>query len=271
MSDGSGTYGALLIGAMIAAGFTGVLTSQCIAYAKFYPRDQPRFKLMVLLVWLLDASHIISVTVALWEYLIDASNGREADYIPKSLALSIAFTVGDHNSPRTLVGLETARSPSDSDARGVYNDRGHDQIPLILNVHGSIKGFIFFHYNQRSVPLTPPNLDSGHLLSVLPFLAYSMSLLPAYYVGYCMTATKILLDTLMLYTFENGALTCAIAVSSMICWLAMPTNLIFMGLHFIISKSKHALLNSSFDVLTTRSIRYIPGGYVRLQSNNFFG
>ncbi|EEB91532.1 hypothetical protein MPER_10090, partial [Moniliophthora perniciosa FA553] len=29
----------------------------------------------------------------------------------------------------------------------------------------------------------------------------------------------------------------AIAVASMICWLAMPTNLIFMGLHFIISKT----------------------------------
>ncbi|KAF7428644.1 hypothetical protein PC9H_007871 [Pleurotus ostreatus] len=44
------------------------------------------------------------------------------------------------------------------------------------------------------------------------------------------------IDSLMLYAFENGSLTCAATVMSMICWLTMPSNLVFMGIHFFISK-----------------------------------
>ncbi|KAH9485951.1 hypothetical protein JR316_0000012 [Psilocybe cubensis] len=44
------------------------------------------------------------------------------------------------------------------------------------------------------------------------------------------------IDSLIKYSFETGLLTCAGTVISMICWLTMPTNLIFMGLHFVIGK-----------------------------------
>ncbi|KXN86816.1 hypothetical protein AN958_09612 [Leucoagaricus sp. SymC.cos] len=44
------------------------------------------------------------------------------------------------------------------------------------------------------------------------------------------------IDTLILYAFETGALTTAGTIVSMICWLAMKDNLIFMGLHFVIAK-----------------------------------
>jgi hypothetical protein len=40
----------------------------------------------------------------------------------------------------------------------------------------------------------------------------------------------------MLYAFEVGALTTMATVSTLICWLLMHHNLIFMGLHFIICK-----------------------------------
>jgi len=44
------------------------------------------------------------------------------------------------------------------------------------------------------------------------------------------------INSVILYTLENNSLTSAATVVSMICWLVMPTNLIFMGLHFVISK-----------------------------------
>ncbi|EEB90645.1 hypothetical protein MPER_11123 [Moniliophthora perniciosa FA553] len=43
-------------------------------------------------------------------------------------------------------------------------------------------------------------------------------------------------DTLTLYTLENGLLTCLAATASLITWLVMPNNLIFLGIHFIIEK-----------------------------------
>jgi len=58
------------------------------------------------------------------------------------------------------------------------------------------------------------------------------------------------IDSLILYAFETGSLTCAATIASMICWLTMSNNLIFMGLHFVISK---LYANSLLVTLNTRA------------------
>jgi len=45
-----------------------------------------------------------------------------------------------------------------------------------------------------------------------------------------------IIDSLSLYAIENGLITCVVTIISLICWLTMPRNLVFLGLHFIISK-----------------------------------
>ncbi|KAK1236154.1 hypothetical protein PQX77_000596, partial [Marasmius sp. AFHP31] len=57
------------------------------------------------------------------------------------------------------------------------------------------------------------------------------------------------LDSLTLFTLENGLLTCIAAIASLVCWLTMPFNLIFLGLHFIIGK---LYANSLLASLNTR-------------------
>ncbi|KAJ7589655.1 hypothetical protein C8J56DRAFT_37419 [Mycena floridula] len=56
-------------------------------------------------------------------------------------------------------------------------------------------------------------------------------------------------DTLTLYTLENGLLTRMTTTASLICWLKMPTNLVFLGLHFVIGK---LYANSLLASLNTR-------------------
>jgi len=56
-------------------------------------------------------------------------------------------------------------------------------------------------------------------------------------------------DTLTLYTLENGSLTCVATTASLICWLTMPRNLVFLGLHFVIGK---LYANSLLASLNTR-------------------
>jgi len=56
-------------------------------------------------------------------------------------------------------------------------------------------------------------------------------------------------NTLTLYTLENGFITCLTTTASLICWLAMPNNLVFMGLHFVIGK---LYANSLLVSLNTR-------------------
>jgi len=65
------------------------------------------------------------------------------------------------------------------------------------------------------------------------------------------------ISTLVLYTFETNLLTSAATIVSMICWLGMPNNLVFMGLHFFICKlytnSLLATLNSRQQLQHQRS------------------
>ncbi|ESK92421.1 hypothetical protein Moror_4552 [Moniliophthora roreri MCA 2997] len=237
MTDGPRTFGALLIGAMIAAGFTGILNSQCMSYVKLYPKDRPIFKILVLLIWLLDASHIISVTVALWEYLIDhAGDEKEADYIPKSLALSIAFTAITTLLVHCFLIHRIYR---------LSHNAWYIALPLaflvILRTCAAIittEAMIRFRSFSMFMEASKWSFTLGLALSsILDVLNTGLLCWLLYDSQQDTSSLNHVIDTLMLYTFENGALTCAIAVASMICWLAMPTNLIFMGLHFIISKT----------------------------------
>jgi len=59
-----------------------------------------------------------------------------------------------------------------------------------------------------------------------------------------------IIDQIILYTFETGSLTCAATIVSMICWILINKNLIFMGLHFVIGK---LYANSLLVNLNTRS------------------
>ncbi|KAJ7645010.1 hypothetical protein B0H17DRAFT_458712 [Mycena rosella] len=63
------------------------------------------------------------------------------------------------------------------------------------------------------------------------------------------TTMAHVVDTITLYTLENGSLTCLTTTASLVCWLTMPNNLVFLGLHFVISK---LYANSLLISLNTR-------------------
>ncbi|KAG2154658.1 hypothetical protein DEU56DRAFT_373722 [Suillus clintonianus] len=50
------------------------------------------------------------------------------------------------------------------------------------------------------------------------------------------TSTMRIIDTLTVWTIRNGSVTSVAAVAALICWLTMPENRIFLGLHFVIAK-----------------------------------
>jgi len=67
------------------------------------------------------------------------------------------------------------------------------------------------------------------------------------------------ISSIIIYTVNHGALTCVSTIVSMICFLTMPKNLIFMALHFAISKmyalSLLATLNSR-QTLRGRTVQF---------------
>ncbi|OAX40391.1 hypothetical protein K503DRAFT_798835 [Rhizopogon vinicolor AM-OR11-026] len=54
--------------------------------------------------------------------------------------------------------------------------------------------------------------------------------------SYPSNRTIYVIDTLTSWTIQNGSITCAGTVASLLCWEAMPQNRIFLGLHFAVAK-----------------------------------
>ncbi|KAK0487956.1 hypothetical protein IW261DRAFT_1559000 [Armillaria novae-zelandiae] len=66
-----GTFGALFIGATIAAVLFGIMNLQVLIYYKRYPKDWSLYLYSVALFWVLDSIHFALGTHALYYYLID--------------------------------------------------------------------------------------------------------------------------------------------------------------------------------------------------------
>ncbi|KAF4576770.1 hypothetical protein EYR36_000633 [Pleurotus pulmonarius] len=225
------TVGALLAGGLVATAFTGIITVQSYNYYKTYRGDAMRVRLLVAFVWLLDFCHTLFVSLSLWHYLVlHYGDTSMVDSVPWSLAMTIAFTA-------ILTFL-------------VHCFFVHRIFKLSVG-----KWFI-------AVPLWSFTL--GLALSSTLDILITGSL--CYYLSNSRnpsSSLNLVIDVLILYAFENGALTTAATIVSMICWLIMPHNLIFMGLHFIISKF---YANSLLATLNTR--KRLRGTTGRTDSNS---
>ncbi|ESK92422.1 hypothetical protein Moror_4553 [Moniliophthora roreri MCA 2997] len=243
------TLGALLIGALFASLCSGGVVIQTLLYLKLYPSDSPSLKSLVLIIWLLDTFHTAFIWGALWEYLVDFYGKPDLiDRISWTLAMSIVFTailtfcthcffahrilkLSKKNwwltAPIFVLAVLRLTSASGTTAQMLklqsfakFRDEVHWLFTLGLAlscmVDILITGSLFFL-------LQTSRGDAGNL--------------------------NVVIDTLILYTFETGSITAAATIVSMICWIAMPTNLIFMGLHFVIGK---LYANSFLVTLNTR-------------------
>lgn len=244
-----GTFGALLVGGIVAAIFSGVVSVQTFAYFKYYSHDVVTLKVLVATVWLLDLLHTIFVSMSLWDHLIAHFGDQlRIDYIPWSLAITIALTA-------VLTYL----------VHGFFIYRIHKlslnnffiSVPLALLATARLcfaslttNKLMTLKSLKRFVQMYTFSFTSGLALSsaldvlITGFLCYLLRKNQKK-----MSSMNHVLDKLILYSFENGSLTCAAVVVSMICWLKRSDNLIFLGLHFVISKF---YANSLLATLNTR-------------------
>ncbi|TFK33585.1 hypothetical protein BDQ12DRAFT_406751 [Crucibulum laeve] len=260
MADIARTFGALLVGGIVAAVFSGIVTVQAFVYFKFYPRDLIAVKLLVFVVWFLDFGHTIFVSASIWDHLISHFGDAERiDFIPWSLALTIAFTA-------ILTFL----------VHGFFVHRiyklSNGNIYLVVPLGILVCARLAFACVTTVKMITLKSLQSFVTSFTWSFtIGLTLSAIIDVLITACLffllrqkqkqnTSLNDILDSLILYAFENGSLTCAATVISLICWLAMPENLIFMGLHFVISKF---YANSLLATLNTR--KQLSQGHSRSQ------
>ncbi|KAK7686483.1 hypothetical protein QCA50_010080 [Cerrena zonata] len=89
----SPSLGAILIGGIICAFLSGIVTMQAILYCRIYPEDPTKFKAMVGFVWTIDLLHTAMASAANWTYFIGYFGDEDViDYITWTIAVTVALT-----------------------------------------------------------------------------------------------------------------------------------------------------------------------------------
>lgn len=252
------SFGALLIGGIISVLFTGITWSQCVVYSKLFPKDRIGVKAMVFGVWLLDTLHSVFITISIWNYfIVHFGNAQGIDHIPTSLALTIVATA----ILTFVVHLFFIYRVFILAKRNYYI-----ACPIVLlaclrlafaclttSRLIELRSLIVF------VDLYSWSFTTGLSLSavidvlITSFMCYHLRKRREQF-----SSLNQVLDTLILYAFENGVLTTVAALVSLILWLTMNHNLIFLATHFVIIKfyanNMLATLNARYDLQQSRGI-----------------
>lgn len=258
VEDLAGTYGALLLGGLVSATLTGVVFVQGLVYYKVFPSDTLWRKLLVLVILLMDLTHSAMVWAGIWVHLISLPRTLgDLDFIPLSISLSIVITA----ALTFLVHM-------------FFAERIHTLNPgkwrwcltmVIIMIAAARLGFacatsaqMIIHQSfAKFVEVSSWTFTLGLGLSSAVDLIVTVSLFVLLKEngdkGYLRLGHII--DALVLYTVEIGSVTCGVTIVSMICWLVMRHNLVFLGLHFAIGK---LYANSLLATLNTRrQLRHI--------------
>ncbi|KAF8884656.1 hypothetical protein BD779DRAFT_1536296 [Infundibulicybe gibba] len=274
MVDISRTYGALLIGGVVASAFSGIVTVQFCAYFKFYPCDPVSLKLLVSVVWFLDILHTVLINISLWDHLIvHYGESSRIDLVPWSLALTVGVTA---------ILIFFVHCFFINRIYKLSKNKIYLAVPLLalaalrlsiafltttkLISYNSLSRFVVYYMWSVTAGLSLSCFVDVLITGLLCILLQSGKKTNS--------SLNHVLDSLMIYAFENGALTCVATIVSMICWLTMPSNLIFLGIHFVISKlyanSLLATLNARKQLTQGRSARVSVSGDVPVVfSHNF--
>jgi len=236
MVDIPKSYGALLLGGLFASLLSGFVVIQVFVYFKLYQTDPRLLKGVVLIVWLLDTSHTICVWLSLWNYFILNYGDSEAiGNIATSLAMSVLITA----LLTVFVHMFFARRIFLLSKRNFFLTMPIVILAIFRLVSAS--STTAFMVKLRTFPTFRKDVrwlfTTGLALSTTVDIAITLSLfflLQTSRTG--AEKSNAVIDSLIRYTFETGLLTCAGTIASMLCWITMPTNLLFMGLHFVIGK-----------------------------------
>ncbi|KAG2154657.1 hypothetical protein DEU56DRAFT_897737 [Suillus clintonianus] len=247
MTEVAQDYGSMLIGGLLAFGtphsLSGCVNMQFFVYWQLYSYESWRAKSLVIATWLLDLCHSAFLAVALWDSIIvPYGDMDELDKIPWSVGPAVELTAMITFLVQSFFAYRIYR---------LQKKRLAVVIPIVT--------LAFFRLVAASVSMAEMIRLRSYAAFVehpFPCWIFTLGLSLSVFVDIMITAfmcyflrknrsmvtsTTRIIDTLTVWTIRNGSVTSAAAVASLICWLAMPENRIFLGLHFVIAKCKPSL------------------------------
>ncbi|KAG0706184.1 hypothetical protein DFH29DRAFT_186696 [Suillus ampliporus] len=284
--DMGNTFGALLIGVVLAAVLFGLTNAQAFIYFQMRRGTKTTFfKVAVISLWILDALHLALVVHSVYYYLV--ANFANIDALTEvvwSFRLQIVIDVVIIYEIHVLY-VYRIWIVSKGRSRGLPIIVG---IVVILGLGVAIsfswgiylcRVFTDFVENQWLVYMalgTTAFLDIAIASSLCYLLASSRT-------GF--SSTDSLITKLMGYTIDTGCLTSVCSMTAIITCAVMPTNYIFLSVEFLLGKlyvnSFIALLNARYylqpnaDTINSSELRvrhsiYHPELHIRTSQGEGF-
>jgi len=245
-------YGSILFGGAVALMLSGIVAVQCIIFFKLYPNEAGVKTAMVATVWTLDAAQSAFILASLFYYFIahfgDTSIRND---IPWSIALTILVTA----MQTCVVHLFYAQK--------IYRSSGKNwlltglivclaSLRLLAAIIATAEMLHLGKWDAFSHPYPRLLFTSGLSLSATTDLIITISLCAYLRQIRKLSSSSVMkgvLDTLTLYTLENGLITCLTTIGSLTFWLVLPASGLSLSLHFVIGK---LYPNSLLILLNTR-------------------
>ncbi|KAK0202186.1 hypothetical protein DFS33DRAFT_1059382 [Desarmillaria ectypa] len=231
------TLGAVLIGFAVACCVYGILVTQVFRYFSRYPYDRPVYKGLVLLILLLETIDQTFIGHVVYHYTIsNFANVLALVQATVTWSFILQQTIGAIVGciVKTSFALRVWRfSERNMFITGIILLLTYGQLGLAITF--TIKAFeltgVFEVVHLRALGST--SLGVG----VLTDLVTALSL--CYFLNKLRTGyhkSDSLVNSLVLYAINTGALTSAVSLSTLILYNIMPTNLVFVACFFILSK-----------------------------------
>ncbi|KAK7001013.1 hypothetical protein R3P38DRAFT_1809879 [Favolaschia claudopus] len=243
------TLGAMVIGTLVSYTLFGMSTIQVYLYYSGFPDDSRRLKFLVALVWALELAHSICIGQMLYNWLIsDYTHPDRLDFLPWGLYVSgvfnacIALCVQGFYSFRIYTLWNSVYVPSLACILALSR--------LVLNI-----ALVFFGQN---VPVETFEKRSGWGLTVnwatgtANDLTIAISLVCWLYLNRSDVnqRTGALFDKIIKWTIQTGALLSATTTVTLICFLTMRKNYVWVAVYVVQAR---LYSNSFFSSLNSRT------------------
>ncbi|KAI0275244.1 hypothetical protein BC834DRAFT_965656 [Gloeopeniophorella convolvens] len=265
------TLGAVLAGAFFSTALSGSVCLQTFLYVRHYPKDPKQLKALVAAVWQVkESSHRIyqltppSSLIGVWTLRKQFASQRSVTtrFYPSELFFQLMSPLGTQHCGALTALLTVTVNGSALLAARVYVDLMHSLSFFCHRVHRLSQGnwwitvpTIICLVTRLGLAIATGvemsilqsftlygNRFRGLLTAALGLSAATDVIITAglcYYLRHLnrgLYRTRKMLSTIVSFADNNGALTCIVALASLICWVVMPNNLVYLGFHFTIGK-----------------------------------
>lgn len=230
------TYGAMFIGLLFATLLQGCLFVQAYLYYESFPKDALRTKVLVMVVLILDLTHLILISQATYYYLITAWGDPEMLMITEKTFV-IALTV---------VGLTIFVCQSFF-LRRIWIFSKNVALVAILAA-GCLVDFALLVFLTASFIRLPSVSEFGatkyrgaivSISSIGVGADVGIAGVLCFYLHRGKSGlrwTNSIVDRIMQYVIATGAATSLLAIAVLISYLIRPKSFIFIAIHFSVSR-----------------------------------